>query len=148
MSEGMDDLVRRLLHAQVMLVQMRRVVSQVPGTPSKRLATSTREECGIIDQILSIARTQTPDPEHLKERLTALYHADATTQRSGKEWVRWLAWERGSASYRERRGVERLLHVTFHELAACIPTLVGLYGEQETKYIAPVEYRPQTAREV
>ena len=144
----MDDVVRRLLHVQVLLAQVRRVVARVPGTPSARLVASVCEENNVIHQVLTFAQAQALAEANLKERMTALYHADEATQRLGKQWVRWLAWERGQGSYTERRDVERWLHTIFREMSASVPALVARYGEQETKYIVPVDYRPQTTKGV
>ncbi|MCL6637891.1 MAG: hypothetical protein K6T26_08080, partial [Alicyclobacillus sp.] len=83
-----------------------------------------------------------PRQEALQEALAVLYRADEVAQRYAHTLGRAAHWMQ-LMPLEQARAMERLFRQVFHEYRQMVPSVRELYGEMETRYIVPFEYRLQ-----
>ncbi|MCL6626046.1 hypothetical protein [Alicyclobacillus shizuokensis] len=108
-----------------------------------QLRTIVEEEVETIHRRALPALEQVPvDIASLRYAIEVVYRADEVAQPTVRDWVRASLWMH-SASVNQLIVWKRSLKFVFRELEKMVPAVQRIYGELDTRYIVPPEYRRQ-----
>lgn len=144
-SGALEELYKRLYAVYILVREFvdQRAVNR--NALEVRLRMTLEEELQTLISALHVLRRMPLDSDELKELLTIIYHSDEAAQPTARAWVRASKWMH-SANPSQLQEHEVRFQRVFRELEKAVPTVERIYGQSETKYVVPIEYRRRAGR--